>query len=403
MTDFLINDKKLHLWGGFLLISILFFPDINLSQSLPAFQVVDLTLPFTTLLIFLQRKRLKIHSYYLVFIVFAAYVSITMAINGRLSVVADYFEIYKLLKFLILIMFFSLLEYKTFTKQWMKFLFITLAVVNILHFYNVFGFHDLLYKIYGGINLEYFGLNSLKEPATKRMTGPAGNPNINALIFAFFTIYFLPLKFNLKQFAWFVTASLLVLICQSRTAILGLTLLLPIILILKLSNWNWKNWLLILATLSGLYLISWGITTDFYVQKAYTNNVVSGSATGRIATWKYLFEMIREHPIFGHGVNKAFFYKNELYSENEYILMAWRYGAIGLLLYLLILFIPLKAYIWCKQRTEEKSRAILFLCLILLVAITNNPLQDRTGMMLTAIIIGVIWPFSKQEKTRIDD
>lgn len=403
MTDFLINDKKLHLWGGFLLISILFFPDIHLSQSLPAFQVVDLTLPFTTLLIFLQRKRLKIHSYYLVFIVFAAYVSITMAINGRLSVVADYFEIYKLLKFLILIMFFSLLEYKTFTKQWMKFLFITLAVVNILHFYDVFGFHDLLYKIYGGINLEYFGLNSLKEPATKRMTGPAGNPNINALIFAFFTIYFLPLKFNLKQFAWFVTASLLVLMCQSRTAILGLTLLLPIILILKLSNWNWKNWLLILATLSGLYLISWGITTDFYVQKAYTNNVVSGSATGRIATWKYLFEMIREHPIFGHGVNKAFFYKNELYSENEYILMAWRYGAIGLLLYLLILFIPLNAYIWCKQRTEEKSRAILFLCLILLVAITNNPLQDRTGMMLTAIIIGVIWPFSKQEKTRIDD
>ena len=403
MTDFLINDKKLHLWGGFLLISILFFPDIHLSQSLPAFQVVDLTLPFTTLLIFLQRKRLKIHSYYLVFIVFAAYIPITMAINGRLSVVADYFEIYKLLKFLILIMFFSLLEYKTFTKQWMKFLFITLAVVNILHFYNVFGFHDLLYKIYGGINLEYFGLNSLKEPATKRMTGAAGNPNINALTFAFFAIYFIPLKFNLKQFAWFISACLFVLMCQSRTAIFGLALLLPIIWGLKLSNWNWKNWLFILSTLAGMYLISWGITTDFYVQQAYTSNVVSGSATGRLATWKYLFEMIKDHPVFGHGVNKAFFYKNELYSENEYILMAWRYGAIGVLLYLLILFIPLKAYIWSKQLTAEKSRAILFLCLILIVALTNNPLQDRTGMMLTAIVIGLIWPFSKLEKTHIDD
>lgn len=399
----MINNKKLHLWGGFLLISIIFFPDIHLSKSLPAFQVVDLTLPFTALLIFLERKRLSIHYYYLVFILFAAYIPITMAVNGRLAVIADYFEIYKLMKFLTLIVFFSLLEYKAFTKQWMKLLFITLVVVNLLHFYNVFGFHDLLYRIYGGVNLEYFGLNSLKEPATKRMTGTAGNPNINAIIFAFFALYFLPLKFNLKQFAWFLTAFLLVLMCQSRTAIVGLAMLLPVIWILKLSNWNWKNWLFVLITLVGMYLISWGITTDFYVQQAYTNNVVSGSVTGRIATWKYLFEMIKEYPIFGHGVNKDFFYKNDLYSENEYILMAWRYGVIGTFLYLLIIFIPLKAYIWTKEKTQEKSRAILFLCLILLVALTNNPLQDRTGMMLIAIIIGSIWPFSKSKKNHIDD
>lgn len=393
----MIIDKKLHIWGGLLLISILFFPDLHIKSSLPAIQIVDLTMPITLVFIYLNRKKTRFHYYYLLLILFCSYIPLTMAVNGRLAVMNDYFEIYKLLKFMILIVFFSLLDVKTFANLWFKGIFITLVVVNILHFYNVFGINELLVKIYGGLHLEYFGLNSLKEPATKRMTGLAGNPNINAVIFGFFAVYFLPLKFDWKKYIWFLIACLMLLLCQSRTAIAATAFTFIMVFIFQLSEWNWKDWLVMLFSLVGLYVLSWAITTNFFAFDSYSNNIVSNSAMSRIETWRYLGEMIKEKPIFGHGVNKDFFYQNKLYSENEFILVTWRYGIIGLMMYVLIFLAPFKSYVKERIHSPVYKQGILILGIVLVTAITNNPFQDRTVMMLIAIVLGLIWPFSANQ------
>lgn len=382
-------EKLSHILGGILLVTILFLPDIHLKSSLPAIQIVDLLLPLVGMLLLVNRQAISKTMYWLIPLVFCLYIPVTMFINGRSHAVSDYFEIYKLIKFVMLILFFSLLDYRTFAQQWFKPIFLVLVTVNLLHFFNVFGINTFLYDIFGGIHLEYFGLNSLKEPATKRMIGLATNPNINAVVFAFFGLYFLPLKFDSRKLFWFTGAILLMLLCQSRTSIVALGIVLLAILVFRLSDWNVKRWGIVVGSLIGLYLLAWALTTNFFTYQSYSNNVVSNSAMGRLETWAYLFDMIKERPIFGYGVNKQYFYDRELYSENEYILMWWRYGIIGLLLYLAMFFTPMWHYF--KQRTSGTitRHGFIFLVFIMVVALANNPYQDRIVMVLIALMLGL--------------
>jgi O-antigen ligase len=383
--------------GGILIVSILFLPDIHLKAGWPAFQLVDFLLPIVGITLIVKWTELRMHRYWIVFLLFASYIPITMHLNGRTGIISDYLEIYKLLKFAILILFFALLDYQGFTSKWFKPLFLGIAFVNILHFFNIAGINDLLYDIYGGINLEFFGLDSLKNPATKRMTGLASSPNINAIIFGFFAIHFLPIHFNRKKLYWFIAALFLMLLCQSRTAIVAFAGVLIIWAILGLSNWSIKQWAIVTGSIIALYFIAWAFVTDFFSYQSYSNNVVSNSAMGRIETWIYLFDMIKERPVFGYGVNKQFFYENKLYSENEYILMQWRYGIVGLLLYLTMFLIPLWNYFKRRREDERMGKGLLFLVFIMIIALANNPYQDRTSMLLIAVTLGLIWPFAKRK------
>jgi len=398
VTDSSIQDRRLTIWGGILLASILFLPPFTLRADLPSFLAVDITLPITALLVFINRKRIPIHAFYAVIIFFAAYVPITMAINGRLGAVSDYFEMYKIGKYGILIAFFSLIDYTTFSRTWFKPLFLIISITNILHYYNIFGFHDFLVSVFNNDHLTNFGLDSLGQPTTKRMMGMASNPNINAIVFGFFALHFLPLKFDKSKFIWFIAACFMILLCQSRTAIVAFGGIFFTLAVLRLMNWNWKQWLLTIVTLTGMYFLVWDLSTDFFTHTSYSNNIVSGSTTSRLSTWRYLFSMIQEKPFFGYGVNKAFFYKNELYSENEYILMTWRYGIIGLIIYLTMMILPLWHFFKKRSSGDEYGRAMLFIIFIMTIALMNNPFQDRTGMFLMALTIGLTWPFKQLPK-----
>lgn len=379
------------------MISILCCPDIHLASGWPAFQVVDFLLPFVGVSLLLKLKQIQWDRYWLIVVAFCLYIPVTMHLNGRTGVISDYFEIYKLLKFSSIVLFFTLLDYDQFSKIWFKPIFVGLVGINLLHFFNIFHINDFLYDIYGGVHREFFGLNSLKEPATKRMIGLAYSPNINAAVFAFFAVYFLPLQFGRSKFIWFLVAVLMILMCQSRTAIVALIAILFVIAIFRLSNWNFKQWSILLVSLLGLYLFSWGLVTDFFTQVSYSNNVVSNSAMGRLETWAYLFDMIKERPIFGYGINKQYFYARELYSENEYILMLWRGGAIGLLLYLAMFLTPLWNYFKRRNESEQLNKGFLFLLIFLIIALTNNPFQDRIIMFLMAIMLGLTWPMIKND------
>jgi len=402
------NNSLINFFGAFLIISILFFPDIHFGTGLPAFQTVDLFLPVILILIFIQRKNIKWNNYYFIFILFFFYIPITSAINGRITELNDYFEVYKFLKFFLLILIFSLIEYKSFIRIWAKPIFIVLVIVNLFHFYNIFGTNAFLLKYYNpGIQLEYFGLNSLKEPAVKRLIGMASNPNINSVIFTFFAICFMPLKFDKKKLYWFLAAVLMVFLCQSRTGILAFGFILIAVAIFKLSDWNWKKWSLIILSITGMFIVAWAMATSFFKYSAYTNNLLDGSvlltnsARSRWEAWNFLGKMIIEKPIFGHGPNKEFFYKNNLYSENEYILMAWRYGVIGLLLYLSMLFISLRSYILSRKTVPAFKYGILVIVLILVTALTNNPFTDRTINLLLACSIGLLIPLMTGSKNLI--
>ena len=97
--------------------------------------------------------------------------------------------------------------------------------------------------------------------------------------------------------------------------------------------------------------------------------------------------MIVKHPIFGYGPNKNFFYANHIYSENEYLLMTWRYGIIGLLFYLSIFIYPLLKF-WGKAKPYA-IQAILLILLVTISALTNNPFTEKNISLI--YIFGISW------------
>lgn len=224
-----MTDRIKILFGGIIVCSVLFLPDFHLKSSWPAIQLIDFILPILAIYVFIERKHVQGKMFFIGIAAFALLMLVSMGINGRIFVFQDLFEVFKLIKFSLIVAFFTLVPTAAFCRTWLKPMFIALVGFNLVHFFNLFGFNDIIASYYnGGLHIEYFGLNSLKEPAVKRMVGLAGNPNINALIFLFFSIVFLPTNQRKNTLLWFLIAVLMVFLCQSRTAILGLGALLVV-------------------------------------------------------------------------------------------------------------------------------------------------------------------------------
>jgi len=407
MNGAMIDRLKI-LFGGFIVCSVLFLPDLHLKSSWPAIQMIDFLLPFLAVYVFIERKQVQGKLLFIGIAVFALIMLVSMAVNGRIFVIQDLFEVVKLIKFSLIVAFFTLVPVAAFGRTWLKPMFIALVGFNMLHFFNLFDFNHIIATYYnGGLHIEYFGLNSLKEPAVKRMVGLAGNPNINALVFLFFSIAFLPIKQRKNTFWWFFVAVLMVFLCQSRTAILDLGAILIVAGFLLKQHFTIRKWTILLLGISVVYLLSWAMTTNFFRYSLYSNNLFNGhilqtgSARGRWEAWTLLGEMIFQKPLLGYGGNKAYFYSQKIYSENEYILMAWRYGIVGLMGYLLIYFLPLKAFFQAKK-IEKTYPAFLCIVLMSVAALTNNPFVDRTIMVLFAAVIGAVYSQLSTRQTHVE-
>ncbi len=403
-----MNDRLKILFGGFIVCSVLFLPDVHLKSSWPAVQLIDFLVPFLAISVLRSYASTLTKSYFIGLGVFALLMLLSMAINGRIFVVQDLFELYKLIKYGVIVAFFAQVPIRELLNVWLKPMFVLLVGVNALHFFNVFGFNQVISDFYnGGIHIEYFGLNSIKEPAVKRMVGFAGNPNINALIFLFFSIFFLPVKKTQQTIWWFLLAVLMVFLCQSRTAILCLSAILLASAYVLSTHFTLSKWLQLGIGIGAMYLVSWALATDLFTHSLYSNNLFTGhilktgSARGRWESWTFLGDMILQRPLFGYGGNKAYFYAQKIYSENEYILMAWRYGIFGLMGYLLIYFLPLKAFFHAKK-IEQSYPALLCIVLMLVAALTNNPFVDRTIMVLFAAVIGAVYSQLSTHQTHVE-
>lgn len=372
-------------------LSVTLIPEIKLAANFPTFQLIDFLLPFHLGAIYLNRNKFNYNNLYTGLLVFSLYIVFTIIINNRLNSFNDYFEVYKLIKFGIVIAFFATIKIQKFKEHVLYPVFIGLVVFNFLHYFNVFNFNVLVERFYnGGIHIKTFGLNSLGQPATKRMIGTIGNPNNNALLFGLFSVLFYPKEEkNIKQLLPFFGAILMLFLCQSRTSFVALFFMLVAAFIFNKESV--KAILIVIVTVGLGYLVSFLISSNSYMGTLFDGNLTENSSLrGRFESWMYLWEMIKEKPIFGHSPFKDYFYSNNLYSENEYILMTWRYGFVGLLFYLTFLL-----YLFLKGINNIVFKESLHLILITLIigvtALTNNPTSERTIWVLFAVVIGVFF------------
>ena len=384
-----------------LLFSIFLFPLLYFSPSLPAFALSDLLLPVMIFVVLYRFGLSPLSSNYIrLLLFFAFYILITMAVNHRLGQVRDHFEVLKIIKLIVAILFFT----ATFRSiDWMKVLrmiFVLLLIFNVFQYTGLFDFNNIVQPFYSSqIHLEGFGVNSLGQPATRRLMGTFGNPNNNAILFLFFTALFFPARDSSRtDRALFLLAFLGCLFCQSRTGFIALIVIsIAGTILFRHSLRMALTHLLVFPALylffkfvDALYL---GHIFDIRFGGTYLGSMASteiaseNSVQVRLEIWKKLWQMIKQKPLLGYGPNKDFFYDNKMYPESEYVLVAWRYGFIGLGLFVLnLLYLAWKGL---TSGRNEGRRMVLFMLVILITAITNVPLNDPNILMMFAAFIGL--------------
>lgn len=381
--------------ASFLILAALCFPAIQISSTLPTVHALDVFFPLLCYFVF-KLKPSGFRPYFVLLpILFSCFVLFTIVVQHHASSTSDYFEVYKWIKYAVALLFFCHVDF-TIVKKFILWIFALLVFINTIHFFSLFHINELIQSYYnGGIHIQFFGKNSEGAPAVKRLVGTMGNPNINALLFGVFSIYFFPIVFKWKKVILFFVSLLFMFLCQSRTSLLVLAAMILLVMFFFTRIWTKKQWLLILIGIALTFFLSWMFATSFFQYTSYNNSLLdgsalySGSARGRFETWNLLGHQIMEQPLFGHGPYKNYFYVNAIHSENEYILMLWRYGIIGFLFYLSIYLLPFRKFI--KDREPKFLPILLFLTLMMVSALTNNPLTERNIELL--FCIGLAWSF----------
>jgi O-antigen ligase len=374
--------------------SICFVPYVPIKSGL-SLRLEDFLLPLVLVAIAPSLKHVK-EMYFVVLGLWGLWALISMAANGRLMALNDYFELYKLLKYASYAVFFwvfFLLKPPVFT--WVASFFALAVLFNMLHYYNVFNFNEIVMPLYcpNPEQLKFFGRNSLGGPATKRILGTMGNPNVNALFFSFFMVYFMPYlrksKWHFGKLMFFIAVAML-LFTQSRTGLLACVFVYICFIFIAKLSWKQVVSYSLVMLLVALLVFDADQYSMQYVTKAKWSMEENGSVRGRLEVWGELLKMVADQPFFGYGINKNYFYEHKLYSENEYILVLWRYGIPGLLFYGMMLFgLCFKYRDILIKRDSHESQTYLFLVLLLATnALTNNPMSNPMILVMFAMATG---------------
>ena len=183
----------------------------------------------------------------------------------------------------------------------------------------------------------------------------------------------------------------MVLLTQSRTALLATVLVVIIFsFIRKLKLTEMMKLVLGMAITVIVVRMTDQLSLNYF-SDAKWDPEFNGTLRGRLESWKYLWEMIIQKPIFGYGINKNFFYENELYSENEYLLNIWRYGFPGFFFYVFMvlgLVLKMRGNLWQKLMNDAILWYVLVALVVLVNGLTNNVLSNPMLLIIFAVFCG---------------
>lgn len=372
----------------------LLFPAIEFDPSVPKFELADLLLFPLLILAALGYKHdfslfYRRAVYFTWFILgFMMLMLVSIAINGRLGQYRDWFEIFKLLKFLFLVFCFYAYLRPEELYRFLKLLFSLVFVFNILHYFDVFGFNHTIEPYYTTwLHIENFGVNSIGQPTTKRAIGTMGDCNNNAFYFLAFLVLFIQLYFRSRSktdFIFVILALTGIFLSQSRIVFLSLLLLLVLSLLLLKEE---RKTVLLLFGLTALLYGIFYLFGNIYLSSVYQAALMKDASIGRLDQWMKILHSMPGHWVFGHGPDKEFFERNAIYAESEYFLILFRYGIAGLLLYLGFLGTTLVCFL---RGFRSLFLPFAFLLAYACSAITNTPFHGLKMLTLFALFAAII-------------
>lgn len=400
------------------ILALLFVPPFNLPGISFKFQIIDFFFPLMVSWIIWKKRDVFKLAYVRNLILFVGVIIVSILFNSKKNSFNDFFEVYDILKYIAVFIVFKEIYQPKIKRIAFDIAFILLLLFNLLHYHDIFGFNEVIMPYFCGdhsIHLLTFGYNSIGEPATKRMLGVIGNPNNNAILFIIFFIFYLPKKgWTTKEMIFFYLSVIAVSACQSRTGIIAFA----VIFIFNFILIKWKWWKIALhSTFVTLFLVlffnlsafSSYLQLDFLTQKKQKKDYIMSlfneegfqgtSWQKRVEIWKNLLGESVHKPIFGHGPQKNHFYEQKLYSENEYVLVIWRYGLVGIIVFLFIYLIPIRNILKNARGDIEAKNILMLILLFMISSLTNVPLSNTTLAPLFFLLMG---SYYAQYKTETD-
>lgn len=383
-----------HILFYLLMLSIFFLPALRISDYLPAIRLEDIIVIVLFFLNYFQYKVPK-HTYLVLLTIYLCVITLSIIFNESLLYTSNIFEVFKVIKMIILYMFFSFYfrsSRNNFSKLniFLQCSFWLLVIINLIQYLDLFHFNQLLGSLYAPPEqLDVFMLQISTHSATKRMLGLMGNPNCNAVFFLFFTCYYLArYDYRKRNIISLITSVVLVLLTQSRTGFISLII---IFIIFMLKDMNLRKIGTGLIILSFLALVI-TIVSPEYISALWDRPLKKiTSLTIRFDIWFVLIEMVKDRWLIGMGPFKEFFYANTLHADNEYVLNYFRYGICGLVLYSSLLLYPVVSVF--KRRFKLNQYTFfggMFFMVLLINAFTNAPMSEPRLQVLAIFCASLI-------------
>jgi len=403
--------KTIGIFIPIFLLLYFWLPPIAIGNYLSfKFQITDLLLPFI-LYYLLIRPNVWQESKRAVFIgsSIAIYIAFTILINPGAHTLNNFFECYDVLKLTCYFLFIKCYFRVEKINLWVDIACLFLLVFNVFHFFNIFDFNHTIMPIYSDSEntyLLFFGVDPWGAPWAKRMIGTMSNPNLNAILFLFFFIWYAPCpQWGWKKALFFLLVTSAILLCQSRSGII-------ICIILFIINYffakiPYRELLIQLGSIAafigigflGYHLMNinkepsnkYNSPIGYVLTLTHTDLRDDPSLNQRFATWHNMIQEIKERPLFGHSPNKQVLSIQKIYPDNEYISISYKYGLIGLLLYLLFFTLPIIHTLKEARQSQEAKMLLLCSLLFAMAAITSEPIQNHRTALLYIIMLALFY------------
>jgi hypothetical protein len=268
--------------------------------------------------------------------------------------------------------------------------------IGIVQYYGVFGLNSILGNLY---------VPGKPYIVTQRLVGSFHNPNTFGFILTLAVIICTSLFFHEKHntlrrvllllaIGYFI---FLIFLTASRTA-LG-TLIIVIISLpfyyhykRDISLFHSLFFILIIGSCMGIIIgyLSYDILRRYISGLAITSDL---SFLMRIIAWYLNFQIFLESPIIGWGPGQAI---HSTVVDNQYLIIARRYGVIGLITHLFFYYYPVKLSFtsdWSRDSIEEVwNQVILFSLLTFLITnLSNQIFYEIQVMDFWMILMGIFF------------
>ena len=249
-------------------------------------------------------------------------------------------------------------------------LLIAIQIINII--VSVFQFLEIEQSFYIFCNRpkEAIIIEYIREKTIARVIGTIGNPSMFGLLEAVLTIFFFHL-FNEKKKILYLflsaTALFLMIQTQSRTAfMLFFIMVFFYIFLYSKIKLSFKTITLFSLLAAIFYITIFELQTIPYLSDGIKTVLQEGllkqnSFYARLEIWNDLFDLIKKNYMFGYG--PALEYLNFSFADNNYILIVFRFGIIGLLIFISIIVL----YLFYLYESVLSVRVLVSLFWILLL------------------------------------